>query len=80
MPTTAFLLLLTVTMKSSSYNPQPAILDAEITMGINPKDLLWIAYSETENPDDSMTGVFGSFFHHKIDMVGDSIDTPEGYT
>ena len=52
---------------------------AEVTRGIHPKDLLWIAHSEDEKLDDAMTGVFDSVFHQKIDMVGDSIDTPEGY-
>lgn len=52
---------------------------AEVTRGIHPKDLLWIAHSEDEKLDDTMTSVFGSVFHQKIDMVGDSIDTPEGY-
>ena len=52
---------------------------AEVTRGIHPKDLLWIANSESEKLDDAMTGVFDSVFHQKIDMVGNSIDTPEGY-
>ena len=52
---------------------------AEITRGIHPKDLLWIAQSKDEDFDAVMTTVFDSVFHHKIDIVGDSIDTPEGY-
>lgn len=52
---------------------------AEVTRGIHPKDLLWIAHNEDEKLDDAMTGVFDSVFRQKIDMVGDSIDTPEGY-
>ena len=52
---------------------------AEITRGIHPKDLLWIAYNKDEELDAVMTTVFESVFHRKIDLVGDSIDTPEGY-
>ena len=52
---------------------------AEITRGIHPKDLLWIARSEDERLEDAMTDVFSSVFLRRIDMVGDSIDTPEGY-
>ena len=52
---------------------------AEITRGIHPKDLLWIAHNEDEKLDDVMTDVFDSVFNQKVDMVGDSIDTPEGY-
>jgi hypothetical protein len=52
---------------------------AEITRGIHPKDLLWIAHSENERFDTVITDVFDSVFHQHIDLVGDSIDTPEGY-
>ena len=52
---------------------------AEITRGIHPKDLLWIAHSKDEKLDDIMTAVFDSVFHRRIDLVGDSLDTPEGY-
>jgi hypothetical protein len=52
---------------------------AEITRGIHPKDLLWIAHSESERIEDAVTAVFDSVFHQRIDLVGDSIDTPEGY-
>ena len=52
---------------------------AEITRGIHPKDLLWIASNEDEKLDTVITDVFDSVFHQKIDIVGDSIDTPEGY-
>jgi hypothetical protein len=51
---------------------------AEITRAIHPKDLLWIANSQDECFDDVMTDVFDSIFHQKIDLVGGSIDTPEG--
>jgi hypothetical protein len=51
----------------------------EITRGIHPKDLLWVAYSEDEQLDTAITAVFDSVFHQKIDLIGDSIDTPEGY-
>lgn len=52
---------------------------AEITRGIHPKDLLWIANSRDEQLDQVITNVFDSVFHQKIDMLGESIDTPEGY-
>jgi len=52
---------------------------AEITRGIHPKDLLWIARSKNERLDSAMTDVFSSVFRQRIDLVGDSIDTPEGY-
>ncbi len=52
---------------------------AEITRGIHPKDLLWIASHEDEKLDTVITAVFDSVFHQKIDLTGDSIDTPEGY-
>lgn len=52
---------------------------AGITRGIHPKDLLWIANSEDEQLDSVITNVFDSVFHQRIDLVGDGIDTPEGY-
>jgi hypothetical protein len=52
---------------------------AEITRGIHPKDLLWIAQTKNEQLDSAMTGVFSSVFLQRIDLAGDSIDTPEGY-
>ena len=52
---------------------------AEITRGIHPKDLLWVANNENEKLNDVITDVFDSVFHQKIDLKGDSIDTPEGY-
>ena len=52
---------------------------AEITRGIHPKDLLWIAHDADEKLKDIMTSVFESVFLRRIDLIGDSIDTPEGY-
>jgi hypothetical protein len=52
---------------------------AEITRGIHPKDLLWVANREDERFEDVITDVFDSVFHQRIDLVGDNIDTPEGY-
>jgi hypothetical protein len=52
---------------------------AGITRGIHPKDLIWIAYREDEKLEAVMTDVFQSVFRQRIDLVGDSIDTPEGY-
>jgi len=53
-----------------------ALRIAEITRGIHPKDLLW---SEDERLENIITDVFDSVFHQRMDLVGDSIDTPEGY-
>lgn len=52
---------------------------AEITRGIHPKDLLWVADSEDQCLEEAITGVFDSVFHQQMDLVGDSIDTPEGF-
>lgn len=52
---------------------------AEITRGIHPKDLLWIANDKDESLNSVVTDVFSSVFHQKLDLQGDSIDTPEGY-
>jgi hypothetical protein len=52
---------------------------AEITRGIHPKDMLWIARSKSERLDAAMTDVFSSVFLQRIDMAGDSVDSPEGY-
>lgn len=52
---------------------------AEITRGIHPKDLLWIAHDRTEQFEEIITDVFRTVFLQKMDLTGDSIDTPEGY-
>jgi len=52
---------------------------SEVTRAIHPKDLLWIAQSTDEQLDGAMTDVFKSVFNQRVDLVGDSIDTPEGY-
>jgi len=52
---------------------------AEVTRGMHPKDLLWIAKSEDEKFDSAMTDVFSSVFQNNTDMIGDSVDTPEGF-
>ncbi|MCL2810647.1 MAG: hypothetical protein FWD25_02020 [Clostridia bacterium] len=52
---------------------------AEITRGIHPKDLLWVAHNKNERFETAITAVFESVFHQRLDLVGDSIDTPEGY-
>ncbi|MDR1193431.1 MAG: hypothetical protein LBK98_04550 [Peptococcaceae bacterium] len=56
-----------------------APLIAAITRGIHPKDLLWIANSKEERLEDAMTDVFASVFLQRVDLTGDSVDTPEGY-
>ncbi|GHV28815.1 hypothetical protein AGMMS4952_13440 [Spirochaetia bacterium] len=50
----------------------------EITRAIHPKDLLWIASTENETLNTVITTVFDSVFHQKIDLNGDSLDSPEG--
>ena len=52
---------------------------AEITRGIHPKDLLWVARSKTERLETAISDVFSSVFLQRIDLIGDSVDTPEGY-
>lgn len=52
---------------------------AAITRGIHPKDLLWIANTKDETLASVITAVFDSVFLQRIDLQGDSIDTPEGY-
>ena len=56
-----------------------AIKIAKITRGIHPKDLLWIAHDEDERLDHIISEVFESIFYQKLDLTGESIDTPEGY-
>ena len=51
----------------------------EITRGIHPKDLIWIARSKNERLDSAMTDVFSSVFLQRVDKSGESVDTPEGY-
>jgi len=51
----------------------------EVTRAVHPKDLLWIANNKNEKISDIVTDVFTSVFRRKLDMTGDSIDTPEGY-
>lgn len=52
---------------------------AAITRGMHPKDLLWIANDPDEDFDDAMTDVFDSVFVQRVDLAGDSLDTPEGF-
>jgi len=52
---------------------------AQATRGIHPKDLLWIANHRDEKFLETVTSVFDSVFNQKIDVIGDSVDTPEGY-
>ena len=59
----------------SSYN---TFKIAEKTKAINAKDLIWIADNENEKFEDAVTDVFESIFIKKVDMVGNSINSPEG--
>ena len=49
------------------------------TRAINAKDMLWIARTEDERFADVVSSAFSSIFLKKIDMTGDSVDTPEGF-
>jgi hypothetical protein len=51
---------------------------AEITGAINPRDLIWIAPEKNARFDDAVTAVFDSVFNKKVDLQGDSLDSPEG--
>ena len=51
---------------------------AEFTRAIHPKDLLWVSKSAEECFEDVITDVFDSVFHQRLDLVGESINTPEG--
>jgi hypothetical protein len=52
---------------------------ADITRGIHPKDLLFIAHAENERYEDVLSEVFTSVFHRRVDLVGESVDSPEGF-
>jgi hypothetical protein len=52
---------------------------AAVTRGMHPKDLLWLARSADERYDDAMTEVFSSVFQKRTDLIGESVDSPEGY-
>ncbi|MDR1796625.1 MAG: hypothetical protein LBR44_04150 [Clostridiales Family XIII bacterium] len=52
---------------------------AAVTRGMHPKDLLWIANDADERYEDAMTAVFASVFTQHADLVGDSVDSPEGF-
>ena len=59
----------------SFYDP---LRIAEVTRAIHPKDLLWVAKKQSERFEDAITDVFDSVFHRKLDLTGESINTPEG--
>ena len=52
---------------------------AEITRGIHPKDMIWVANNDNERFEVAITNVFDAVFQQRIDLIGDTIDTPEGY-
>lgn len=52
---------------------------AEATKAISAKDMLWLADNEGDKMADAVSDVFDSVFRMKKDLVGDSVDTPEGY-
>ena len=52
---------------------------AAVTRGMHPKDLLWIAANPAERYEDVMSAVFASVFTKHVDLVGDSVDSPEGF-
>jgi len=52
---------------------------AHHTRAIHPKDLLWIAHTRDEKLKDVTTEAFHSIFVQHTDLVGESVDSPEGY-
>ncbi len=52
---------------------------AHHTRAIHPKDLLWIAHTRDEQLKDVTTEAFHSIFVQHTDLVGESVDSPEGY-
>lgn len=59
----------------SKYN----IIELAIkTRAINSSDLLWIALYKDEPLSNAVSEVFDSIFSKKIDLEGDSVDSPEG--
>ena len=59
----------------TSYDPISIALK---TRAISARDMIWISFDKDEKLDDVRTEVFGSVFVKKRDLVGDSVDTPEG--
>ena len=59
----------------SLYDP---LRIAEVTRAIHPKDMLWVAKEHDERFEDAVTDVFDSVFRQKLDLTGESINTPEG--
>ena len=57
------------------YTPMAIALK---TRAIHAGDLLWVTMSPDESMADAVTEVFQSIFHHRIDLAGDTLDTPEG--
>ena len=52
---------------------------AVTTHAINSSDLIWIAYNKNDRLQDVLSEVFKSVFGRKVDLQGNSVDTPEGY-
>jgi hypothetical protein len=52
---------------------------ANHTRAIHPKDLLWIAHTPHERLKDVTTEAFHSIFVQHTDLVGERVDSPEGY-
>ncbi|NLO42774.1 MAG: hypothetical protein GX109_07085 [Bacteroidales bacterium] len=59
----------------SSYN---VFAVAEKTNAVNAKDLFWVTDNADEKFENALTDVFESIFIKNIDMIGDSINTPDG--
>lgn len=52
---------------------------ADATHAVHPKDRLWMARGRDDRLEDAVSTVFDEVFHQRIDAVGDSVDTPEGF-
>lgn len=51
---------------------------AEKTKAINASDLFWITKEKEEKFEDAVSEVFSSVFIDRVDLTGDSVDSPEG--
>ena len=60
----------------SSYD---AIRIGIATRAVNAADLFWLTDDPEMRMEEAVSEVFNSVFLQRIDAVGDSIDTPEGY-
>ena len=51
---------------------------AKSTRAFNLADRFWISYSEKEEYETTFIAIFRDLYHHKLNVVGDSIASPSG--